>query len=70
MAAKVWRIPPNGQNPLVIVDLSAETSWIPNMQWGSGVGGWDPLVLYVRDISSGRMFEVPVGVPSKPRKYP
>jgi streptogramin lyase len=70
IAAKVWRIPPNGQNPHVIVDLSAETGWIPNMQWGSGVGGWDPLVLYVRDISSGRMFEVPVGVPSKPRKYP
>ena len=70
IAAKVWRIPPDGQNPHVVVDLSAETGWIPNMQWGSGIGGWDPLVLYVRDISSGKMYEVPVGVPSKPRKYP
>jgi sugar lactone lactonase YvrE len=68
--AKVWRIPPDGQNPKVIVDLSAETGWIPNLQWGSGIGGWDPNVLYVRDISSGRMYEVPVGVPGKPRKYP
>jgi sugar lactone lactonase YvrE len=70
IAAKVWRIPPDGQNPHVVVDLSAETGWIPNMQWGSGIGGWDPNILYVRDISSGKMYEVPVGVPGKPRKYP
>lgn len=70
IAAKVWRIPPNGQNPHVVVDLGSETNWIPNLQWGSGIGGWDPLVLYVRDISSGKMYEVPVGVPGKPRKYP
>lgn len=70
VAAKVWRIPPSGQGAEVVVDLSAETGWIPNMQWGSGIGGWDPEVLYVRDISSGKMYEVPVGVPGKPRKYP
>lgn len=70
IAAKVWRIPPSGQNPELVVDLSSQTGWIPNMGWGSGIGGWDPLVLYVRDISSGKMYEVPVGVPSKPRKYP
>jgi sugar lactone lactonase YvrE len=70
IAAKVWRIPPDGQNPQVIVDLSADTGWIPNLGWGSGHGGWDPMVLYVRDITSGKMYEVPVGVPSKPRKYP
>lgn len=70
IAAKVWRIPPSGQGAELVVDLSNDTSWIPNMQWGSGIGGWDPEVLYVRDISSGKMYEVPVGVPGKPRKYP
>lgn len=68
--AKVWRVSKDGTNPEVVVDLGGETGWIPNMQWGSGIGGWDPMVLYVRDISSGKMYEVPVGVPSKPRKYP
>jgi streptogramin lyase len=70
IAAKVWRIPPDGQNPQVVVDLHADTGWIPNLGWGSGYGGWDPLVLYVRDITSGKMYEVPVGVPGKARKYP
>jgi sugar lactone lactonase YvrE len=70
IAAKVWRIPPDGKNPHVVVDLKNETGWIPNLQWGSGIGGWDPMVLYVRDISSEKMYEVPVGVPGKPRKYP
>jgi sugar lactone lactonase YvrE len=70
IAAKVWRIPPVGGTPQLVVDLSSKTGWIPNMGWGSGIGGWDPLTLYVRDISSGTMYAVPVGVPGKPRKYP
>ena len=70
IAAKVWRIPPQGGVPQLVVNLSSQTSWIPNMGWGSGLGGWDPLTLYVRDISSGKMYAVPVGVPGKPRKYP
>jgi streptogramin lyase len=70
VAAKVWRVSPDGMSSELVVNLSGETGWIPNMQWGSGVGGWDPMVLYVRDISSEKMYEVPVGVPQKPRKYP
>ncbi|MFO0589337.1 MAG: SMP-30/gluconolactonase/LRE family protein [Polyangiaceae bacterium] len=70
IAAKVWRISPDGLNKELVADLSSQTGWIPNMGWGSGIGGWDPLMLYVRDIQSSKMYAIPVGVPAKPRKYP
>jgi len=69
IAAKVWRFSPDGQGHPVIL-LGGETTWIPNMQWGSGIGGWDPLSLYVLDISSNKLYETPLGVGDKPRAYP
>jgi hypothetical protein len=68
--ATVWRITPDGQTMTPLVELGGDTGWIPNMQWGSGIGGWDPLTLYVLDFSANRVFEVPVGVPDKKRAYP
>ncbi len=68
--AKVWRISPDGKERSLVVDLGPETDWIPNMQWGSGVGGWQADHLYVLDISANKMYEVPVGVPGKYRAYP
>jgi sugar lactone lactonase YvrE len=68
--ATIWRISPDGQTMIPIVELGQDTGWIPNMQWGSGVGGWDPMIMYVLDFSQNRVFEVPVGVPDKPRGYP
>ena len=65
----VYRISPDGATIEIAVDLSPPSSWIPNMQWGSGVGGWDDQTLYVIDIS-GAVYETPVGVPSKLRPYP
>ena len=35
------------------------------MHWGSGVGGWDPNVLYVSDRDQGRLFAMNIGVPGK-----
>jgi len=70
VAATVWRIPPDGSTIEPVVYLGGDTGWIPNMQFGSGYGGWDPLTLYVLDFGAGRVFEVPVGVPDKPRGYP
>ena len=70
IAALVWRITPDGQNMAPIANFSSDTSWIPNMQWGSGVGGWDENVLYVLDIASNTFYEVPLEVPGKPRQYP
>ncbi len=46
---------------------AGETEWIPNFQWGSGVGGWDEETIYLLDISADKMYEIPVGVPEKPR---
>jgi hypothetical protein len=70
VAAIVWRISPDGLDRQQAVDLSSETTWIPNMQWGSGVGGWETETLYVLDIAADIMYEVPLGVPDKVRRYP
>jgi sugar lactone lactonase YvrE len=70
VAATVWRIPPDSSTIEPVVYLGGETGWIPNMQFGSGYGGWDANTLYVLDFAAGRVFEVPVGVPDKPRAYP
>ena len=70
LAARVWRISPDGVEKEALLDFSQDTDWIPNMQWGSGVGGWVTDHLYVLDITAARMYEVPLGVPGKPRAYP
>ncbi len=70
VAAIVWRISPDGLDLQQAIDLSADTTWIPNMQWGSGVGGWERETLYVLDIATDVMYETPLGVPDKYRKYP
>jgi hypothetical protein len=70
IAARVWRISPDGQVAEPVVMLGGETEWIPNMQWGSGYGGWDPMKLYVQNIDESEMFEVDIGVPSKFRSFP
>lgn len=70
IAAIVWRISPDGASIEQLVQLGAETSWIPNLQFGSGYGGWESDHLYVLDISGDRVFDIDVGVPDKPRAYP
>jgi len=50
-------------------ELGADAD-LPNLQWGSGIGGWDRETLYVVDFSADRLFEVQVGVTDKPRSYP
>jgi len=67
---QVLRVRPDGVTIEPVVDLSPDSTWIPNLQWGSGIGGWDELTLYVNDIEPLYTYEVPVGVPSKPRAYP
>ena len=64
MARKVWRITPAGVVTLA-VDLSRDSNWIPNMQWGSGIGGWDPNILYVIDREKDVVYEVTLGVRGK-----
>ncbi|HEY0711589.1 MAG TPA: SMP-30/gluconolactonase/LRE family protein [Polyangia bacterium] len=63
-AAKVWRVTPDGKLSLA-VDISKDSGWIPNMQWGSGIGGWDPNILYVSDREADVVYEVALGVKGK-----
>lgn len=63
----IWRFTPEGVKEMV-VDLPS--FWIPNLHWGTGVGGWDPKVLYVMDREEGRVFELPVNIEEKELVYP
>ncbi|MCG8420346.1 MAG: SMP-30/gluconolactonase/LRE family protein [Proteobacteria bacterium] len=65
---KIWRFAPAGGPPELVIDL--DSSWIPNLHWGVGVGGWDADKLYVMDRDLGRVFELAVGNPEKRRVYP
>jgi sugar lactone lactonase YvrE len=47
----VYRIAPDGSRARQIASLPS--SWIPNMRWGVGVGGWDADILYVADRNQG-----------------
>jgi sugar lactone lactonase YvrE len=60
MHGNVWRISPGGD-----VELLAQlpSSWVPNIKWGRGLGGFSHDVMYVADRDSGRLFGLPVGVP-------
>jgi hypothetical protein len=65
--SKILRMKPDGSGtPLVIVDRSGPFSYMPNYDWGSGVGGWDKHKLYIVGVGEG-LFEVDIGVDSKPR---
>jgi hypothetical protein len=42
---RIYRITPDGLVRDLVVDF--QDSWIPNMRWGHGVGGWETDILYV-----------------------
>lgn len=57
----IWRFGPDGGEPELAVDT--QTFWIPNLHWGSGVGGWDPNIMYVQDRFTDELLAVSIGVP-------
>lgn len=64
---KVMRISPDGLNVEILADLDDPNPWwveFNALRWGNGVGGWDPMVLYVTDRNM--LFPVEIGVPGKP----
>lgn len=77
-STRIFRIAPDGTNPHVVVDPSGEGggyygfggTYLPNMDWGTGQGGFDPMSLYFPEGSTMHVYEVPIGVPSKPRAFP
>jgi hypothetical protein len=60
VAGIIWRIDPQG----VTEDAAhLPSSWIPNMHWGPGIGGFESNILYVADRDQGRLFGLELGVP-------
>lgn len=57
---KVWRVSPAGELELL---TQLPSSWIPNIKWGRGLGGFGSDVMYVADRDEKRLFGIYVGVP-------
>lgn len=64
--AIVYRVTPQGAE--VVADLGTDfgSYWIPNLHFGSGVGGWDATILYVMDLESNSVYELDLGVQGIP----
>jgi sugar lactone lactonase YvrE len=65
----IYRLNSDGQNKTKIVN-GVPGRYLPNMQWGSGIGGWDPWKLYIPDGWQKGVFEANVGVPGILKPYP
>jgi hypothetical protein len=65
--SRIYRIYPDGSGADLFMDPPTGGSYMPNFQWGSGVGGWDPRKLYVSEMAGSKFYEVDIGVPDKPR---
>ena len=63
----LWRLTPDGSTVEVAANLSA--SWIPNLHFGRGEGGFEEDVLYVMNYDRGGLFAVDLGLPGKAEPY-
>ena len=54
----MYRIDPDDNVDLVV---NLPSGWIPNLNFGSGVGGWDDHKIYVSDLTEDRVFELDPG---------
>ena len=58
-------------SPATLIDESGGWgTYMPNLQWGSGIDGWEEDRIYIPDGWEQRVYEVEIGVPGKPRVYP
>lgn len=69
-ATIIYRITPDGKTKTPIINGSNIGAYLPNMDWGSGLGGWELTNLYFPNGWAKEVFEVEVGVPPKKRPYP
>jgi len=68
---KILKLPPDGSSWEVFIDGSTwDGAYLPNLQWGSGVGGWSQTSVFLPDGWNKGVFEVDIGVPGKPTPYP
>ena len=64
IAGIVWRMDPESGDATNILELNS--SWIPNLHWGSGVGGWEEDILYVMDRDTNNVYAVDIGLKGRP----
>jgi sugar lactone lactonase YvrE len=57
---KVYRWTEALGTPELVVDVRG--SWIPNLHWGNGIGGWEKDVVYMADRDRGGLYAIEVGV--------
>jgi len=70
-ATKVFRFDHTGGNQTTVMQgQGGANTYLPNMQWGSGLGGWDSTKVYLPDGWEKDVFEVDMGVPGIPKPYP
>ena len=70
-ATKVFRFDKDGNNQTTVLQgQQGSNTYLPNMQWGSGLGGWDSKKIYLPDGWNKDVFEVDMGVPGIPKPYP
>ncbi len=67
-ASRILRYGPDGELQRAVVESQdlGSFSYLPNMKWGSGLGGWSDHKLYVVDAGNTQnTFEVDIGVRGK-----
>ena len=57
---KIWRFDDEDAEAQLVSRV--RSSWIPNMHWGNGYGGWERDILYVMDREEGSVFSLPLQV--------
>ncbi len=61
---KIWRWSADGVGPDLVAEMPSY--WIPNMDFGVGVGGWDTERMWVIDRDTDQIFGLDIGVPGRP----
>jgi sugar lactone lactonase YvrE len=60
ISGEIYRFSPEGDPPELV--YSTGDSWIPNMHWGNGIGGWEEDTLYVLSRDNGDVHALAVDV--------
>jgi sugar lactone lactonase YvrE len=68
IVGSVWRFSEEGGEAEEVARI--RSSWIPNLHWGLGVGGFEADVLYVADRDHAALHALEVGVGGHTEAYP
>ncbi len=63
-SGRIFRWTEEGGVPEIVVTLPSW--WIPNMDFGPGLGGWDETKLWVNTRDSDQMYGLDIGLPGRP----